>query len=235
MFSDLDDNNEAVWSLLLASGYLKVKQVIKTLDEFDQPKSIHELDITNFETKRMFRRMVSGWFKKAGSSYPEFIRCMLTGNVRDMNNYMARIARNTFSSFDTGTHPKEEESQSDSIMQNLQANSAQPPFGGTAEKEPERFYHGFVLGLMVDNAKDYVIKSNRESGFGRYDVIMEPKDTKDVAVILEFILVNDFRCRSTGLANAIPVSMLYQKRQLIAFASIRSCMQKMVRRNCLTP
>ena len=160
VFSNLDGNNEAVWSLLLASGYLKVKQVIKTQDEFDQPKSIHEITITNFETKRMFRRMVSGWFKKAGSSYPEFIRCMLSGNVEDMNNYMARITRDTFSSFDTGTHP--------------------------SEKEPERFYHGFVLGLMVDKASDYVIKSNRESGFGRYDVVMEPKDTKDVAVILEF-------------------------------------------------
>ena len=164
VFSNLDDNNEAVWSLLLASGYLKVKQVINTLDEFDQPKTIHELTITNFETKRMFRRMVSGWFKKTGSSYPEFIRCMLTGNVEDMNNYMARITRDTFSSFDTGTHP--------------------------SEKEPERFYHGFVLGLMVDKASDYVIKSNRESGFGRYDVVMEPKNVKDVAVILEFKVFN---------------------------------------------
>ena len=73
----------------------------------------------------------------------------------------------TFSYFDSGNGTSEkEESQSDSLMQNLQANSAQPPFGGTAETEPERFYHGFVLGLMVDKANDYVVKSNRESGFG---------------------------------------------------------------------
>lgn len=54
------------------------------------------------------------------------------------------------------------------------------------ESEPEKFYHGFVLGLLVDNAKNYVVKSNRESGFGRYDVVMEPKDKNDVAVIIEF-------------------------------------------------
>ncbi|MBQ4529510.1 MAG: PD-(D/E)XK nuclease domain-containing protein, partial [Lachnospiraceae bacterium] len=53
--------------------------------------------------------------------------------------------------------------------------------------EPERFYHGFVLGLMVDMQKDYIITSNRESGFGRYDVMIEPKNPqKDVAVIIEF-------------------------------------------------
>ena len=54
------------------------------------------------------------------------------------------------------------------------------------ENEPELFYHGFVLGLIVDKAKSYMVKSNRESGYGRYDVIMEPKDAKDNAVILEF-------------------------------------------------
>ena len=52
--------------------------------------------------------------------------------------------------------------------------------------EPERFYHGFVLGLMVDLADRYAITSNRESGFGRYDVMLEPLGEKDDAIILEF-------------------------------------------------
>ena len=74
---------------------------------------------------------------------------------------MNKVALSTFSSFDTGNKP-------------------------SGQKEPERFYHGFVLGLLVDRTKDYMLKSNRESGYGRYDVVMEPKDPKNVAVIMEF-------------------------------------------------
>ena len=52
--------------------------------------------------------------------------------------------------------------------------------------QPERFYHGFILGLMVDLKSDYVITSNRESGFGRYDVVLEPRDKSKNAYIFEF-------------------------------------------------
>ena len=52
--------------------------------------------------------------------------------------------------------------------------------------EPERFYHGFVLGLMVDLAGQYAITSNRESGFGRYDVVLEPRSNNGNAIIVEF-------------------------------------------------
>lgn len=78
-----------------------------------------------------------------------------------MNVYMNRVAFTTFSYFDTGKHPSE-------------------------TTEPERFYHGFVLGLLVDLAGRYTITSNRESGFGRYDVVLEPLLDTDDAVILEF-------------------------------------------------
>lgn len=78
-----------------------------------------------------------------------------------MNAYMNRVALNTFSYFDTGKRPSGE--------------------------EPERFYHGFVLGLIVDLQNRYIIASNRESGFGRYDVMLEPRNPqKDDAIILEF-------------------------------------------------
>ena len=53
-------------------------------------------------------------------------------------------------------------------------------------EEPERFYHGFVLGLMVELADRYTLTSNRESGFGRYDVMLEPKRMEDNAYIFEF-------------------------------------------------
>lgn len=85
-------------------------------------------------------------------------QCLLV-DVDAMNEYMNRVALQTFSYFDTGDR----------------ASGA----------EPERFYHGFVLGLLVDLQDRYYLKSNRESGFGRYDVMLEPKNPgKDNAVIL---------------------------------------------------
>ena len=109
----------------------------------------------------MFQNMIRDWFSEAEADYNDFIKALLQGNLKEMNAYMNRVALNVFSYFDTGNKPSGE--------------------------EPERFYHGFVLGLIVDLQSGYVITSNRESGFGRYDVMIEPKNTKeDDAIILEF-------------------------------------------------
>ena len=85
-----------------------------------------------------------------------------------MNYYMQRVCMATFSYFDVGS-------------------------GQGADCEPERFYHGFVLGLMADQADIYETRSNRESGFGRYDVMLIPRDRKRQglpAVIMEFKVHN---------------------------------------------
>ena len=122
---------------------------------------LYELALTNYEVEKMFYIMVRGWFDKTKVEYNNFVKAMLLGNVKAMNTYMNRVALQTFSYFDTGKHPSYD--------------------------EPERFYHGFVLGLIVDLAGEYVITSNRESGFGRYDVVIEPKEPgKHDAIILEF-------------------------------------------------
>ncbi len=157
IFDQLSRNRNAIWSLLLASGYLKTEDVIERLNE---NKIIYRLSLTNFEVKCMFEKLVEGWFA-ATADFNDFIKAMLRGNIREMNAYMNEIALNTFSYFDVGRRPSD-------------------------AKHPERFYHGFVLGLMVDRASDYIVKSNRESGYGRYDVVMEPKDANHVAVIMEF-------------------------------------------------
>ncbi len=157
VFNQLDDNKNAVWSLLLATGYLKCIKIIREELE-DTP--IYRLVLTNFEVKKMFEKMVSNWFVKDGS-FNEFVKAMFKCDLRGMNQYMNKVALNTFSYFDAGKKPSEAE-------------------------EPEKFYHGFVLGLLVDNAKNYVVKSNRESGYGRYDVVLEPKNKSDIAVIIEF-------------------------------------------------
>ena len=161
VYDQLNGNEQAVWSLLLASGYLKVL----SYEEYDkvlpgmQPK--YEIALTNLEVKLMFRNMIRMWFSEAETDYNDFVKALLIGDVRAMNVYMNRVALSTFSYFDTGKRP----------------------FGD----EPERFYHGFVLGLIVELQVRYVITSNRESGFGRYDVVLEPRNPKeDDAIILEF-------------------------------------------------
>ena len=162
VFQALDDNEEAIWSLLLASGYLKVeKSPEDALDENQQ----YELSLTNLEVEKMFRKMIQSWFKNPSARYNDFIKAMLLHDVDYMNVFMNQMAQVMFSSFDTGKHP-------------------------SGKTEPERFYHGFVLGLMVDLADRYHITSNRESGFGRYDVMLEPKRKEDPAFVLEFKVHN---------------------------------------------
>jgi hypothetical protein len=161
VFSQLSQKRDAIWSLLLATGYLKVVDVNTDWDLLEAKAPIYRLALTNFEVKRMFRDLILRWFDKGTDSFGDFVSAMFAGNVREMNYYMNEVALNTFSYFDTGHKP-------------------------SGRKEPERFYHGFVLGLIVDKAGSYMVKSNRESGLGRYDVVMEPKDVGDIAVIMEF-------------------------------------------------
>ncbi len=161
VFSQLSQKRDAIWSLLLATGYLKVVDVNTDWDLLEAKAPIYRLALTNFEVKRMFRDLILRWFDKGTDSFGDFVSAMFAGNVREMNYYMNEVALNTFSYFYTGHKP-------------------------SGRKEPERFYHGFVLGLIVDKAGSYMVKSNRESGLGRYDVVMEPKDVGDIAVIMEF-------------------------------------------------
>ena len=158
VFNQLGRSQSAIWSLLLASGYLRVENI-----NFHKLKNryFYELVLTNNEVLFMFQNMIDSWFLDYTEDYNEFIKALLQGNKKVMNIYMNRVALRTFSFFDTGNHP-------------------------SAFSEPERFYHGFVLGLIVDLQDRYMINSNRESGFGRYDVLLEPLNNADDAIILEF-------------------------------------------------
>ena len=165
VYNQLDDNEDAIWSLLVASGYLKVLSYETYTDVSDDEDPEYELALTNLEVKKMFENMVSGWFASRKSDYNRFLTALLQDDVEAMNAYMNRVALKTFSYFDTGSDA----------------------FGEGAE----RFYHGFVLGLMVDLRDRYVLTSNRESGFGRYDVMLEPKRPEENdAIILEFKVFN---------------------------------------------
>ncbi len=158
VFSELDENESSIWSLLLASGYLKVERY-RMDEEWGTDK--YELSLTNKEVRIMFRKLIKGWFGKSIFAYNAFVKALLRADVKGMNAYMNKVALDTISYFDTGKKPSE-------------------------VTEPERFYHGFVLGLIVDLTGRYTVTSNRESGFGRYDVMLEPCHEEDDAMILEF-------------------------------------------------
>jgi hypothetical protein len=110
----------------------------------------------------MMHNMVRDWFDKENLNYNGFLQALLQNDVDSMNEFMNEVALDSFSVFDTG--------KSNSRLD-----------------APERFYHGFVLGLMVDLEDRYEIRSNRESGLGRYDVMLRPLDkARDNAYIIEF-------------------------------------------------
>ncbi|MBQ3665810.1 MAG: AAA family ATPase [Lachnospiraceae bacterium] len=167
VYHHLDTNEAAIWSLMLATGYLKVLSYQTGEETTGNEYPLYQLTLTNEEVRKMFYRMVSDWFGSVKGSYNDFIKALLLGDLDAMNEYMERVTSQIFSSFDTGGH------------------------GETVyrKSEPERFYHGFVLGLMVDMSKEYIVKSNRESGFGRYDIMIYPKDKeggRQDGIIIEF-------------------------------------------------
>ena len=161
VFQELDDNEQAIWSLLLASGYLKVE--------------------------RMFQNMIHGWFKKTAGTNSDFIKALFMNDIEYMNQFMNEISIKMFSSFDVGRHPSQ-------------------------KMEPERFYHGFVLGLIVELADRYYISSNRESGFGRYDVMLEPINKADKAFIFEFKVYNPSKDSDLKVAAENALAQIEQRK-----------------------
>lgn len=156
VFNQLSGSEKAIWSLLLAAGYLKIVGI------YDKE---YELSLTNYEVRQTFEDMVRDWFDESASDYNDFIKSLLRDDVESMNEYMNSVAEDMFSTFDSGKKPSE-------------------------KNTPERFYHGFVLGLLVDLADRYEVTSNRESGYGRYDVMLRPKQSDGNGIILEFKVYN---------------------------------------------
>ncbi len=163
IYEQLDYDVDAIWSLFLASGYLKINKIEKNRRGVDE----YTFSLTNLEARFAFDEIVKGWFNYKELKYNKFTDALLSDNKKYMNEYLNLITRETFSSFDTGLRPSK-------------------------FRQPENFYHGFVLGLIADLREIYNITSNRESGEGRYDVMMEPKDLElDDGIILEFKVQDD--------------------------------------------
>ena len=106
VFDQLDKNEDAIWSLLLASGYL----CIESYKEVGRLKrKIYGLKLTNLEVERMFEVMIEQWFGKEKFNYNGFVKSLLNGDIESMNEYMNRVTRGVISYFDTGKTPSDEE------------------------------------------------------------------------------------------------------------------------------
>ncbi len=151
LFSDLEKNQDLVWSLLLFSGYL----TFANSPSYGTPC---QLRIPNTEVGELYRTMVLEWFKTTirESQYRLLLQSLTTGDIDTFSKIFQKFLLSSVSVFDV-THD-----------------------------ETEKVYHAFVLGMLVGLKDTYEIKSNRESGYGRYDVMLIPKNPNDLAVIMEF-------------------------------------------------
>lgn len=129
-----------------------------------------DLELVNYETRCMFDEMVNSWFKPVKRSYNSFINALLQGDDEEMTYLLEDVMCDMVSFFDVGKRP--------------------------TEKTPERFYHGLVLGLLVDLRAQYEVKSNRESGIGRYDVMLRPRKKNLDGIIIEFKVFDEKKEKS---------------------------------------
>lgn len=140
-YGELDGNEEGIWSLLLAGGYLKVVRYEGFDEVAEGSEPLYELCLTNREVSHMFHTMVKRWFWESGPEYNGFVKALLADDRKAMNYYMNKMALNIFSSFDTGKKPSE-------------------------VTEPERFYHGraFRYGagrFKADRRKELMVIRSR--------------------------------------------------------------------------
>lgn len=158
LLNQIASSPSALWSLLFASGYLKVINTIHAANTDNVQTMQYELAVTNNEVRGMLIDFIKDWFdSEDNTGYGGFINALLIDDIDYMQEYLSKTIKATFSYFDV------------------------------SGDEPERFYHGFILGMIIDLRDRFTISSNRESGLGRYDVMLIPKNPDtDHAIILEF-------------------------------------------------
>ena len=122
-----------------------------------------KVQIPNYEIKALFEDIVEDWFndKVIGNDLRTILKDLVTLNLNEFRDKFKVLVRQMFSYMDVG------------------------------ENTAENFYHAFVLGMLVGLKDTYYVNSNRESGFGRYDIMLEPKDKNGNSFIMEFKVLKD--------------------------------------------
>ena len=139
-------------------GLLLGTGYLKVVETIDITESIYKVKITNFEVKALFRNIIRDWFrdKVIGNDLNSILKDLVTLNLEEFEAKFEILVRQMFSFMDVG------------------------------ENTAENFYHAFVLGMLVGLKDSYYVNSNRESGLGRYDIMLEPKDKNGNSFIMEF-------------------------------------------------
>ncbi len=147
--------------------------------------------IPNKEVLSLYSNTISSWFERSVTNqYPVMLQKLMTGNVEDFSTLFRSIALESFSFFDV------------------------------AGERPERFYHAFVLGLLVDLRATYTVTSNKESGLGRYDVVLAPRDRKAPGFIFEFKKVDHEKRETLGIATEKALQQIRDKRYAVELMAL---------------
>ena len=169
VLTDLDERSDAVWSLLLWSGYLKPAAIHKSGREVT-------LAVPNREVMLAYDTLLQRWMQRA------------TGGSAEVNLLLAAMLKGDVELFEDG-------------LQRLVAHALS--FHDTAGRDPERVYHAFTLGLLVQLRSTHKVASNRESGLGRADVLVIPRRAGRPGVVIEFKRVREHETPDTALQAAL--------------------------------
>ena len=136
---------------------------LKVEETVDLARGIYKVKLPNREIKELFRGIVEGWFrnKVIGNDLNSILKDLITLNIKEFEKKFRVLVKEMFSYMDVG------------------------------ENTAENFYHAFVLGMLVGLKDTYYVNSNRESGYGRYDIMLEPKDKNGNSFIMEFKVLDD--------------------------------------------
>ena len=136
---------------------------LKVVEVVDLPSKIYKVALPNYEIKLLFEEIISNWFKDKviGNDLRSILKDLVTLNLKEYEKKFEKLVVEMFSYMDVG------------------------------ENTAENFYHAFVLGMLVGLKDSYYVNSNRESGMGRYDIMLEPKDKNGNSFIMEFKVLED--------------------------------------------
>ena len=138
---------------------------LKVVEVVDLAEGIYKVKLPNYEIKLLFQDIVRNWFKDkvTGNDLRSILKDLVELNLEEFEMKFTVLVREMFSYMDVG------------------------------ENTAENFYHAFILGMLVGLKDTYYVNSNRESGFGRYDIMLEPHDKSKNSFIMEFKAVNGLR------------------------------------------